>query len=783
MLKYFFTTAFRFLWRNKSFTLLNYLCLTFGLTCSIVATLNIKRAFSYDKFHENYGRLYEVEANVTYFNGDRFPKQLLSASMSDLLIANVPEIESLARIVDCGKTFIAGEKSYTENGIYADPDFLSIFTFPLKTGSVQSALAENNSIAITDRMARKLFGSADCVGKTLVARKDSEQETFTVSAVLNDIPSLSYLQFDFIIPFQRFITENKQALEPGSSASMIWTLLHKDASLKSINERVKKLISEQETTKNQELFFFPLSEKILYSYSGGKRVWKELQYIVILGCIGFAILLIACFNYINLSIALNIRRYREAGIRKVAGARKFSIVSQHLGETTLLTLLCLATSIDLVRLAIGALNKAFNSDISFSAGDFEVIGIFAGITIFTALASGILPSLYLASSKPVDVLKGKIVRSHSFSFFRQSLIVFQFTIPVVLIICMMIVKTQDTYFRNYDLGFEKDRMLVIPNSEGLEAHAEYVRNDLLSIPGIESVSFSSCIPARGTRVTNDVGWEGKDPAQELHFWRVDADQEYFRTVNINVSYGRYFDKAFPSDSSSFVINDVAARIMDYKDPVGRTITIDGKKGTIIGVFRDFHTLDLAGPYTPTVIILSKEGKTNLLIKTGNADMPGISGRVQEVVAKYEPDKIWQINLYSDLPERSELTTVSEIIGLAFIISVILACMGLSGLAAFTAAGRTKEIGIRKINGATIASILRLLGMSYSRWILIASVISIPIAYILGTIFLARFNFRTPMPYWAFVAGPALAYMIALLAVGFQSWKAAARNPVEALRYE
>lgn len=783
MLKNFFITAFRFLWRNKSFTILNYLCLTFGLTCSIVATLNIKRALSYDKFHENYKRLYEVEANVTYFNGDQFPKELLSSSLPDLLKASVPEIESTTRVADCSKTFIAGEKSYTENGIYADPDFLSLFTFPLKTGSFHSALAENNSIAITERMAQKLFGSADCVGKTLVAGKDSEQETFTVSAVLDDIPSLSYLQFDFIIPFQRLITENKQALEPGSSSSMIWTLLHKDADLKNINERVKNLISEQETTKNQELFFFPLSEKILYSYSGGRRVWKEMQYIVILGCIGFAILLIACFNYINLSIALNIRRYREAGIRKVAGAQKFSIVAHHLGETTLLTLLCLITSIDLVRLAIRALNRAFNSNISFGTGDFGVIGIFAGITIFTALASGILPSLYLASSKPVDVLKGNIVRSHSFSFFRQSLIVFQFTIPVVLIICMMIVKIQDTYFRNYDLGFDRDRMLVIQNSEGLEAHAESIKNDLLTIPGIESVSFSGCIPAKGARVTNDVGWEGKDPSQKLHFWRIDADQEYAKTVNLNVGKGRYFDKAFPSDSSSFVINDVAARIMDYKDPVGRTITIDGKRGTIIGVFSDFHTLDLAGPYTPTVITLSAEDRTNLLIKTGNADIPGISQKVREVVTKYEPDKIWQTSIYSDLPERSELTTVSKIIGLSFIISIILACMGLSGLAAFTAAGRTKEIGIRKINGATIASILRLLGLSYSRWILVASAISIPIAYILGTMFLGRFNFRTPMPYWAFMAGPALAYVIALLAIGFQSWRAAARNPIEALRYE
>jgi ABC-type antimicrobial peptide transport system permease subunit len=348
---------------------------------------------------------------------------------------------------------------------------------------------------------------------------------------------------------------------------------------------------------------------------------------------------------------------------------------------------------------------------------------------------------------------------------------------------MMIVKTQDSFYRNYDLGFDKDKLLIVSNLGGLETHSESIRSDILSLPGVESASFSSCIPARGARVTNGVSWEGKDQSQELHFWRIDADYDYSKTVNLKVSKGRYFDTSYTSDSSSFVINDVAAKVMDYEDPVGRTITMDGRKGTIIGIFSDYHTLDLAGPYTPTIISLSREGRDNLLISIGNASIPEITGRIREIIARYEPDKILQAILYSELVERTELTTVSKIIGLAFIISIILACMGLSGLAAFTAAGRTKEIGIRKINGASLASSLRLLGLNYSRWIIIASVISIPIAYLLGTIFLVRFNFRTPMPYWAFVAGPALAYMIALLAVGFQSWKAATRNPVEALRYE
>ena len=279
--------------------------------------------------------------------------------------------------------------------------------------------------------------------------------------------------------------------------------------LRVANEKMKNLIKEQETTLNQELFMFPLKEKILYYYIDGRRVWREMQNVVIIGCLGFAILLIACFNFINLTIAQNIKRYREAGIKKVVGARKSLIIAQYLGETFILTLLSLFTAICLTRLAVIELNRAFNGDVQFNFSDFRIILIFAGIALFTALISGLLPALYLSSSNPVNVLKGKIVTSHSFSFFRQSLIIFQFTIPIVIIIIMIIIRTQDSFIRNFDLGFDKNKLLIIPNLKDIETHSESIRTDLLSIPGIEAVSFSNCIPARGAKVSNEVSWEGK----------------------------------------------------------------------------------------------------------------------------------------------------------------------------------------------------------------------------------------------------------------------------------
>jgi putative ABC transport system permease protein len=779
----FIKTAIRFLWRNKTYSVLNFLCLTFGLTCAIVSVLNVTRVLNYDRFHKNYDRLYEVEAQVSYFNGDQFPKEPVSASLPDLLMQNASEIETISRIVNRSHLFINGNESFPENGIYADPDFLEMFTFPLVRGTSGTVLKDNNSIVISERLANKFFKTTDCIGKTMIIKEESGQDAFTISGVMKNVPYQSYLQFDFIIPFAKFLSGNIGALEPGASSCQVWAALHEDASVKTVNEKIRNLIKGQETTLNQELFLFPLKEKILYYYSGGRRIWREMQYVVTIACIGFAILLIACFNFINLTIALNIRRYRDAGIRKVFGAQKLSIVMQHLGESALITLISLLISIELVRVVLVALNRAFNSAVQFDFTDFRIILIFAVIALFTAIASGILPALYLSSSRPVSVLKGKLVTSHSFSLFRQGLIVFQFTIPVILIIFVMIMKVQDSFLQNYDLGFNQNSLIIIASSEKTEAHAESVRTDLLSIPGIESVSFSNCIPARGSQVTNDINWEGKDASQKLHFWSINTDFSYDRTVNLRITEGRYFDKSYPSDSACFVINDIAAKVMGYENPVGRTLTMESRKGTVIGVFRDFHTLDLSGPYTPTIISLAKTGKGNILVKLAPGINPEIRGKIKDILNKYDPGTVFQANLYSDLYQRTELSTTSDLVGLAFIISILLACLGLTGLASFTAASRTKEIGIRKINGASVISVMRLLGFNYSRWFVIASLISIPFAFLLGNVVLSRFNFRTAMPYWAFIAGPLTAYFIALAAVSWQSWRAAARNPVEALRYE
>jgi ABC-type antimicrobial peptide transport system permease subunit len=425
----------------------------------------------------------------------------------------------------------------------------------------------------------------------------------------------------------------------------------------------------------------------------------------------------------------------------------------------------------------------FNYDIHLQLLDFNMIAFFIAITLFTGLISGLFPALYLASSNPINALKGKIITDHSYSIFRQSLIVFQFAIPIVLIICMMIIRTQDSYMRNYDTGVDKDKLIVLDNSISIQSHAESVKAELLAIPGIDAVSFTNCIPTRGTRVSSEVNWEGKDASEKLHFWCINSDFDYNKAVKIKMVEGRFFNPSFLTDSTAYMINDVAAGVMKNKNPVGSTITLDGRKGTIIGVFKDFHSLDLAGPLVPTIIQIKSDDRPTILVRYSSGSFPAIIGKIRAVYQHYEPEIPFKAILFRDLTPYSDLSLPSNLVGLAFVIALLLACMGLFGLASFTSENRTKEIGIRKANGATTLSVMRLLLSSYTKWMTIAFFIALPIALLLGKNFLGRFYFHAPMPFWAFIAGPIIAFVVALLTVSSQTWSVANRNPIKSLRYE
>jgi len=783
MIKYFLKIVIRFLWRNKTYSGLNYACLTFGFTCAIIASLYILNIFDYDKFHSNYRRLYSVEAYVTFFNGDRFPKEYLTASLPDMLKKHAPEIEEVVRMTERSYSFVHEDKTYAGNGFYADNNFFDVFSFPVIYGNSRDILNDINSIVISESMALNFFENADCTGKILVMNNGSNREAYRISGIFRQVPNQSLLQFDFIIPFSKFLTGNAWALETGATANTTWIMLRSAADWRQVNEKIKNLIVNHESSLNHELFLFPLKDKILYRYADGKRVWSGMQNVMIVGAVGLVILLIACFNFINLAIAINIRRYREAGIKKVVGSKKAFIISQFLSETSIIILAGMVSAIVLVALLPDNFNLILNSNIHLGALSSKIIAYFLMIALFTGLISGLIPALYLASSNPISVLKGKIITSHSYSIFRQSLIVFQFTIPIALIICMLIIKTQDRYMREYDAGVDKDKVIVVENISEIPDKTGRLKADLLAIPGIEGVSYTNCIPTRNARVSNEVSWEGKDASEKLHFWCINSDFDYNQVVKIKMMEGRFFSPSFSSDSDCYVINDVAARVMRYTNPVGASLTLEGNKGTIIGIIKDFHAIDLAGPLVPVIMRIKSEERPIVMIRFSSGNYASVKEQILKVLKHHNPDASFEPALFQDLPANSNLSLPSNLIGLSFIIGLLLGCMGLFGLASFSCERRIKEIGIRKTNGATTLSIMGLLLTSYLKWLVIAFILALPVAFTLGQYFLSRFFFHAAMPVWAFLAGPAFAILVAILTVSFRTWGVASRNPVEALRYE
>jgi ABC-type antimicrobial peptide transport system permease subunit len=348
---------------------------------------------------------------------------------------------------------------------------------------------------------------------------------------------------------------------------------------------------------------------------------------------------------------------------------------------------------------------------------------------------------------------------------------------------MMIIRSQDSYMRNYYAGVDKDKVIIVENSDNIQNHRESFRRELLAVPGIDAVSFTNCVPTRGAKVSNEVSWEGKDPLEKLHFWGVNSDFDYNKTVQISMIEGRFFDPSYSTDSTAYIINDIASRVMKIENPVGAAITFEGRTGIIIGVFKDFHAIDLAGPLVPTILQIKSGYKPFIMVKFSSGSLKGLTGQIEEIYRRYESEGLINATLFRDLTPFSDLNLPSRVVGIAFIIALFLACMGLYGIASFTSENRTKEIGIRKANGATTLSIIRLLIARYARWLIIAYLIAIPVALLFGKIFLGKFYFHTQIPLNAFIAGPTIAFGVAFLTVISQTWRVASMNPVKSLRYE
>jgi putative ABC transport system permease protein len=787
MIRNYLKIAFRNLWKNKGFSILNITGLSIGMASAILILIWIQNERSYDQFHANKDRIYEAW-NRAEFSGklnawNTTPKILARTVEKDL-----PEVERAVR-VDWGSNFLfsIGDKRLTVRGTIVDTGFLQMFSFPMVKGNPKTALNDMHSIVVTETLAKKLFAGEDALGKVI---KIDNKENFTVTGILKDIPNNSRFRFEYLIPWSYNTYRNNDDSSWGNNSTRTYVMLKQNATLASVTPKMK--VFKQRYDKDEpkwEMFLYPLTRWRLYSSftngleDGGGRI----EYVRMFGIIATFILLIACINFMNLSTARSEKRAKEVGIRKVVGAQKSALVSQFIGESVMLACLAGIVALGIVQLALPGFNALIREKlfIDYKSATTWLTGL--AFTVFTGIIAGSYPAFFLSSFQPIKVLKGTFRKAHALVTPRKVLVVLQFTFAIILIICTFIVKQQISYAQSRETGYNKNNLIYHFFTGDIEKNFALIKNDLLSMGIATNVTKVSAPPTQSWSDGWGQEWEGKDPNDKTDFFRYNEDEGLGATAGLQFVAGRDFDlKKFPTDSLGLIINESALKVFKFKDPLGKIIKDNGKSWHIVGVIKDFI---LTSPYEPTRPMLIYGAKSWLsvaLIKlnTNTAAAKNI-GRAEAIFKKYNPEYPFEY-VFVDEEYAQKFADENRIGTLAALfagLTIFISCLGLFGLATYMAENRVKEIGVRRVLGASVTGIATLLSKDFLKLVGISFVLAVPVAWWAMHSWLQDYNYRVSIQWWVFAMAGLLSFLIAILTISYQAIRAAIANPVKSLRTE
>ena len=790
MIKNYFKIAWRNLLHNKTFSLINIFGLALGMTCSLLIMLWLKDELKRDKFHANDKRLFRVMENQ-YYSGDisTFPSS--PGILAENIVKDVPEIEMASQMLwEEEPLFTVGDKFDKEKGRYVQKDFLRMFSFKLAKGDPATALARPDAVVISKNLAEKYFKGEDPVGKMV---KINNKQNVIVTGVLEEIPELSSLKFDFLLSYDIWFKENDWAKEWGNNGPRCYVMLAANTSVDKVNAKIKNYIKTKNKESNVELFLQNYGESYLYSnWDNGKQAGGRIQYVRIFSAVAVIILIIACINFMNLATARSLRRAREIGVRKVVGAGKRQLVAQFIGESMFVSFLAILVSLLIVVLILPSFNELTEKHLSINLTDPSFLLIILGLTIVTGVVSGSYPALFMSTLKPIVVLKGLLKFKSGATYFRKGLVVFQFALSITLILGMIVIYRQISYINNKNLGFGKEDLLYMPLEGPMAKNFMAFKEELLKQSGIKNISSAQSSPLEVGSSTQGVRWPGKDTTKLILFSNNPITYDYVKTMGIELIAGRDFDPSFSLDTMNYLVNEAAARKIGYKDPVGKELTMWGDKGTIIGLMKDFHHNSLHVPIEPLILRLFKgswvnEGGYwgNVIVKTEKGKSKQAIASMEKVFKKFNPGFPFKYYFTDDEIAKNYKAehTVSRLSRYFAFLAIFISCLGLFGLVTFTAEQKTKEIGIRKVLGASVTGIVRMLSKDFLKLVLIASVIAFPVAWWAMNKWLMDFEYRVDIGWWVFVVAGITALLIALLTISFQSIKAAIANPVKSLRTE
>jgi predicted permease len=786
MFKNYLKVAFRNIIKQKGYSFINISGLAIGMTCCILIILWVQDELSFDRFHENGGNLYRVVENQYYAGNEVFPVAVTPGPLAETLKNDFPEIINSCRVTFRGRMLFqyGDNRFYESSGALADPSLFEMFSFPFVAGDPETAFPNLNSVVITREMAEKYFGEEDPVGKTLKVENRME---FTVTAVIENVPHNSHLQFSFLVPFE-FLKQMGRSLDNwGSNSFYTYVQLQEGSSLETVNSKIVNVIKEHNEESVTEIYLQPLKRIHLHSdFTADIGGHGDIIYIRIFTIIAVFVLLIACINFMNLSTARSVNRSKEVGMRKVVGAGRLQIIRQFFGESILFTFIALALALVLVELLMPTFNRLSGKALSLEILGGNVFFILVAITLLTGIVSGSYPAFVLSSFQPVKVLKGITQSGVSGARFRKVLVVIQFALSIILIVSTLAVSKQLHFIQNKRLGFDKEHLLYIRLKGAFEENYETAKAEVQQAPGVLAVSATGQLPTYIGSSTSGFDWDGKNPEETILMHIASVDFDYTDVFKMEMASGRFFSKKLSSDTANaVVVNETAVKVMGMENPIGKRLEGFGKKGQIIGVLKDFHFKPIQKQIEPLVLAIIQDWRSYMLIRIQPENIPQTIAAVEDVWNKLNPAYPFEYRFLDEDFER--MYRSEQRMGTLFqyftFLAILISCMGLFGLASFVVEKRTKEIGIRKALGASVPGLVALLTKEFTKWVLAANIIAWPAAWYASDNWLQSFAYRTDLGIWIFVFSGILALSIAIATVSFQAVKAALSNPVKALRYE
>lgn len=789
MFKNYFKIAFRNLVKHSLFTGLNIFGLATGMACSILIFLWVQDEVSYDKFNTNADKMYRITAKLSEVESAVVPPPLAAT-----IKAEIPFIKNATRLVALHKLITAGTKKFDEKNIYyVDTNFLSMFNYPLVKGSAATVLTALDAVVITEATALKYFGNTEgAVGKTIYIDDEIKGRNLVVTGVLKNIPSNSHLQFNLLLPIELY--DKKGNSEWDNYAAYVYFQLADNftatpASIRTIEERINVIKKRNDKSKTQSsLFIQPLTDIHLRSHFmldvDGQG---NGTYVTIFSLVAFFILFIACINFMNLSTALSSKRAKEVGLLKIVGARRVQIIIQFLSESILLSFTSLIIAIVLAIFLLPFFNEVASKSLSINLVSVKIVVTLLATAVLVGVLSGSYPALFLSSFNPVKVLKGVKMLHGRKSFLRSGLVVLQFSISVILMISTLVVYRQLQFIKNRDIGFNKENLLYVhmPEVGDLKNNKDALKAMLSQYPGINDYTITDHLPTYLT-TAGPLSWPGINQGDQVITSRLRTDENFIKTFGIPLLAGRFFSHDFKSYDSTYVVNETALKVMNItpSDAIGKKITMSGREGTIIGVVKDFNFKPVQQPVEPLVIRNNFAGGY-VVIRTTPGNIQNIITEIKKVFGKVYSDYPFSFGFVNE--ELSKLYIAEQRMGSLFntfsVLSIIISCLGLFGLATFATQKRIKEIGVRKVLGASGAGIVALLSKEFIKLVAVALIIAFPIASWVMNKWLEGFAYRIDISWWIFVIAGTAAIVIAFITVSFQAIKAAIANPVKSLRTE